>query len=528
MDFQVFRDAILRQNNSEDIQKLLKSVENDYASKAVTTEFKLGSDSTATGLDPLKLENLSAFMASVVADNQTIKLSKKIKSVPTTSNIYEIPRHLSHGDWFGSYGNFGEQLGLGDNKRTNHDRPRINIKYQVQNREVSIAQSLVGLYSGQGTIGGSGGSIDGKSYNSALQIETTSGLQDMAIIKNKTFWFGNESVDPDAFDGILELHKKQGAGNTKLLPEDYSKLSTVFDLRGAKLTYGKLNEINRAIMSKWGMADTFIGAPSIVDDLSSADLIDLRRLIQDNNKVLDNVTVGQEITTFKTQLGGRMELGWDFHLERHVEGTGTGENYGDSWKIADPNQKTRTDAPAVPTVTSGTNIAASDALSKFVAADAGDYYYAVAAIGTFGGISKLALINATPVTVAAGQCVNIFFADGAGVTPTKGYVIYRSLKNAPNANGYFYPIIEVSTTEKAAGYDGGSATYVRDRNRTLVKTQDACMFFNDVRIIHSPELLPITRIPLARVQLSDKFALANFYALAMPTPSKFAIIRNIG
>ena len=523
MDFETFKDTILGLKDSEQINDYLKSIEGDYR-KAVTTDHKLGSDPSAIGLDPLKLENLSAFMASVVADNQTIKLAKRIKSVPTDSNIYEIPRHLSHGDWYGQYGNFGEQLGLGDNKRTNHDRPRINIKYHVQNREVSIAQSLVKLYGG----GNSSGSIGGVSYNNALQIETTSGLQDMAIIKNKTFWFGNESVDPNACNGILELHKRQGAGGAKLNPEDYSKLTTVFDLRGAKLTYGKLNEINRSIMSKWGMADTFIGAPSIVDDLSSADLLDFRRLIQDNNKVLDNVTVGQEITTFKTQLGGRMDLAWDFHIERHIEGTGTGENYGDSWKIGDANQKIRTDAPAIPNVAAGTNVPAADALSKFAAGDAGDYFYAVAAVGEWGGQSKLALINAVPATVAAGQSVDLTFVDGAGATPTKGYVIYRSLKNAPTSTGYFYPIAEVTVTELANGYDGAVATKIRDRNRTLTKTQDACMFFNDTRIIHSPELLPITRVPLARIQLSDKFALANFYALAMPTPQKIAIVRNIG
>jgi len=518
MDYNSFKKLVLSKNNSEDIDQLLKAVE---------TEYELGSSTSATGLDPLKLENLSAYMASIVADNETIKLSKSLKRIPCTSNMYEVPRHLTHGTWFGNYGNFGEQLGLGDNQETDHDRALVKIKYQVENREVSIAASLINLYGGQGTNKTSGGRIDGKAYNQALEIETTSGLQEMAINENKGLWFGNSSVDPRAFDGILELHKykKQGDPTSKHTPEEYSQLKNVFDLRGSKLTYGKLNEVQRAIMSQWGMANSFFGAPSIIDDLSSADLELIRRINQNEPKQLENLTVGQSISAFNSQLGGKIALNWDFHLERHVEGTGTGENYGDSWKINDPNQNIRTNAPASPGTTS--NTAVGDALSKFGATDAGDYFYAVAAVGDYG-LSKLVLMNATAVTVAAGQSVDLVFADGAGTYPTRGYVIYRSEKDAPDATGYFYPIFEISTSELAAGYDGGAATVVRDRNRTLVHTQDAVMFYNDPRIIHVPELLPLTRIPLARTQLSDKFALAHFYALAMPTPQKIAIIRNVG
>lgn len=517
MEFEAFKQQLVKAGDLEAVNKLLKAVE---------TEYELGSSASATGLDPLKLENLSTFMASIVADNQTIKFSKMLKKISTTSNLYEVPRHLSHGTHYGNYGNFGEQLGLGDYQETNHDRRLYRIKYQVEHREVSIAQSLVELFGGAGTVKGSSGSIDGKSYNQALNIETTSGLQNMAISENRAYWFGNESIDPYAFDGLLELHKYQN-GTTKLTPVAYDGLNIVFDLRGDRLTYGKLNEINRAIMSRWGAADQFVAPPSVVDNLSSADLAEYRRIIQDG-KDLTNLLVGQEITRFRSQLGGIINLNWDFHLEQHIQGTGDGDNYGDSWKIGDANQTVRANAPAIPNVTSGTNVAAADVgFSKFEASDAGDYFYAVAAVGDYGQ-SKLALMNATAVTVAATESVDLTFVDGAGTYPTRGYIIYRSEKNAADATGYFYPIFSITTAELAAGYDGAAATKARDRNRQLVGTQTAAMFFNDPRIIHVPELLPTTRVPLARVQLSDKFALAHFYCLAMPTPSKVAIVKNIG
>ena len=80
-----------------------------------------------------------------------------------------------------------------------------------------------------------------------------------------------------------------------------NRLKTVIDMRGEPLTYQILNEAVTLAQSQWGSPDTFVGAPSLIEGLSSADLADLRRILQGKEYKNDNVAVGQKITTFISQ-----------------------------------------------------------------------------------------------------------------------------------------------------------------------------------------------------------------------------------
>ena len=193
---------------------------------------------------------------------------------------------------------------------------------------------------------------------------------------------------------------------------------------------------------------------------------------------------------------------------------------------------TSSQAPTAPVEgTNGCVAVATDADAKWAAGDAGDYFYAVSAINRFGE-SALTLLDASgnvAVSIVAGGAVDLAFTDGGGANAATGYTIYRS--NAGAASGAaatFYPVFSVSSAERTAGYDGGAAGVVRDRNRYLPNTDTAFLLENSEDIWSFKQLAPLMKMDLAILAPAYRFMILLYGTPFLYQPKKMVRFINIG
>ena len=122
------------------------------------------------------------------------------------------------------------------------------------------------------------------------------------------------------------------------------------------------------------------------------------------------------------------------------------------------------------------------------------------------------------------------FTDGGGSYPATSFVIYRSKKTPVSALAAtpLYPIIEISKAELTAGYDGGAAGYVRDRNRTIPGTEVAFMTEWNSEILAFKQLAPLMKMDLAVLSPSTRFMILLYGTPIMYATRKCVLLKNLG
>jgi len=95
--------------------------------------------------------------------------------------------------------------------------------------------------------------------------------------------------------------------------------------------------------------------------------------------------------------------------------------------------------------------ASSDAASQFTSARAGNYYYAVAAIGGQGQ-GQSTVLKSSQIAVAQGKRASITITASASGLET-GYAIYRSRQNGTNATDDFRLMCVIPRTGGTTVYD---------------------------------------------------------------------------
>jgi hypothetical protein len=89
-------------------------------------------------------------------------------------------------------------------------------------------------------------------------------------------------------------------------------------------------------------------------------------------------------------------------------------------------------------------------------------------------------------------------------------------------------LFTVSVAQKAAGYDGGAATVVRDRNRIIPNTVSAIVTDINSNVMAYKQLAPMMRMDLARTSPAYRFMVMNYGTPVLYQPKKVARIINIG
>ncbi len=167
--------------------------------------------------------------------------------------------------------------------------------------------------------------------------------------------------------------------------------------------------------------------------------------------------------------------------------------------------------PAAPLLTSA--IAGASATSNFVAADAGNYRYEIAAVGLNGRSTSLAV---APVAVVAGDGVT-FTMNDAGITDVVYYEVYRSDRNGAAATNKF--MTRVAFT--------GLPTVFVDDNDDIPGTSWCFLLNFDLDITEFAQLgVGPVKVPIAKTALSERFCIVLVGALIVKAPTQLWAFKN--
>ena len=434
--------------------------------KALSAGEELTNPGASPGVGfPLRVQSLEATMKNLTFEMDEIKLFKTIPKVPATNTVEEFNRLLS----YGSGGTRRFNLGF----MTEGDLPE---------EEVSTYERVAVLIKFLGTVGRVthvANTIRSAAGN-VIALETMN--KTMELLKNleNALFFGDSSLIPEQFDGLYKLIAT-GAPNN------------VIDLRGRALTEDTLNDLLLLIRDNFGMATDAYFATGAFADLAKQ-VYDRQRFAYAPAPGV----LGATVSAFQGQHG-------KINLHDHVfiqPGPGLALS-GLGKTDRRPNAPSITVPPAN----------APNAGSQFVTADAGTYFYQVVAGNRFG-LSVPVAAASTPVT--AGDGVTFTIQDN-GQNPTF-YEIYRTA--AGGAVGTAKLMTRVART--------GATQVVTDLNSDLPGTSQGFVLMQNQRSFSWSQLLPMTRIPLAAIDTSIRWAQVVYGGVKMYTPAKNVVVKNVG
>ena len=412
-------------------------------------------------------ESLDTTLVSVLWKQDEAKLFKALKKIPVKSPVHQWTRRTGVGNDDGAWVAEG---GASVEKDTDIERAFSTMKYLQTLRKVTLQATISNM------------------IEDAMTVEKMSGTLWIIQQIEKALFHGNSDMVTEEPDGIRKLIED----NISTDPEN------VIDLRGKTaetVDYeNAMVEGARVIRQKFGLVTDLFTSLKVMEDV--------QRLLRDRirfpagaggEKTLPNFVFEKYPTTFGTPV-----LEPDlFILE--------GEAPRTSVVVGVPSQQTISCAAAQDT----TN-------SKFVAADAGEYYYAVAAVNKFGQSLVSAEDN---VDVVAGDKVTISITEGADDGTC--FFIFRSKKDAgASATKLFCKKV------KRTGDDPDIVDY----NADLPGTSQAYLLGMNTmyNAIEWHQFLPLMKFDLYPTnQAVYPFLMLLFGAIGLKKPEHHVMIKNI-
>ena len=433
----------------------------------------------------LKVESLENNLKVLTFREQDIRLWKRIPKMSAFSTVEEYNQLESYGIERGGFNLEGE---LPNNEDSTYVRRSQLVKFLGVTKSVTHPMQLVNV----------------AGIASAIQQEIKNGTMWILRKVDRALAFADATVIPQEFNGLYAQQQRADVFGSL---DAWQDSTVVIDLRGFILTQDKIEQGAEAILEEFGMANLLFAPPAVLSDFAK-DFYAKQRVML--GTMGDTQFVAGAAPKSVSTTTGEIELQHDIFLRKaapRVIGSGS----------------THPGAPNNPTTTSVT-VSTTPTNSRFAAADAGDYRYAVAAINRNGESGLVAIGGAT--TLATEDAADLAFTDGGGANPATGYVIYRSKKN--DASGIVYPIFSVSVGEKASGYDGAAATQVRDLNRFLPDTDSAFMIQNDTDVYSFKQLAPLMKMDLAVLSPAYRFMVLLYGTPILYAPKKMVRFINIG
>ena len=231
---------------------------------------------------------------------------------------------------------------------------------------------------------------------------------------------------------------------------------------------------------------------------------------------ITGATVGQRVTKTQTQFGELDLFPSTFFDEKLTVRSGA--------------MATSPRAPGAPVPDGTTPVeAVTDTTNQFGSDGAGDYLYAVRARNRYG-LSPVAIMSTSAVTVAATQSVDLNFTAATSGQAATSFVIYRTVKDdvASSTTVTYYEIAEITAAEIVAGYDGGAANHFRDKNRFLPNTQTALVYDPNPDMIKYIQFIETSRLNYAITSPSQRFSVLQSGTPQLSAPGKIGRIINIG
>jgi len=429
-----------------------------------------GGSATANNISPLVPQQLQQTLSIATSSMADLKLWKMIQKTPAQNTVVEYNRVKRHG---AEHSPFIAEGGTAALNRSTYEKVAVQIRYLAEKREISDVAGFVNIV---------GPSPD------VMAEETRRGTEALLRRVEKELFHGDNSLNSLAWDGIIKQIKDGG---------------NVADLRGKAPSAVYLSEILGALYSApfYGMISSILVTPRVLSELIKQTVHSGRHdQIQVNGQSL---TFGANELSITGPYGPVKVIACPF-LERH-----------DRIAPAAGTHSVFEGTVVTPTI-SAQPLSPADAASKFVAADQGNYYYRVVPVGNDGvGIP----VDTNVVAVDAGDKVTFTIAQADGNTSVKFYQIYRSAKDAANANGALL-VGEVK--------NNGLTTVFEDFNAKVPGTSEIVFVNSAPDYMEYFQMLSLVRRPLAQIKTTYPFLLMMFGAPAVKLPTKMFVVNNAG
>ena len=451
--------------------------------------------------EPLKVESLEKTLKLVEFRMKDIKLWNAIPKMVAYNTVEEYIQLESYGTDRGGFYGEGE---LSDVEDSQYRRKAELVKYIQVTGEVTLQAQMV------------------RSYVDAMRKE----------VENKTMWIirkvnsaltkADSSLIGKEFNGLYAQHQLVGSAQGDLYPtlDAYQDSTVVIDLRGASLTQQDLEDAAVNVDDNFGNVDNLFAPPTVTSGLYK-DYFQRQRIITGTSAATG--VIGTTPRAIDTQFG-QVAINQDKFMKKTPARLLTA-------------LATSSKAPVAPAV-SAQALDGGDAQSRFVSGEAhtgalGTVFYAVSAINEYGESALTVFNNSTKITLTAGESVNLTFTAGSGGSyAASGFVIYRSkitaATNATTGEVKFYPLFKVTTAQLTAGYDGGTAGIVKDRNRFLPDTEEGFVSEMVDDVMSFKQLAPISKLDLAVLAPSNRFISFLWGTPILYTPKKMVRFLNVG
>jgi hypothetical protein len=417
----------------------------------------------------LKPESLERTLYNVTFRMEHVKLWRALDKIPAYNTVEEFSRLLEYGNGIAAFIDEGE---LPSEQDSTYERAVDVVKYMGTTRRVTHVMQTVRTHIG-----------------SAVAQETVNGTMWLLERIERALFYGNSSLVPQEFDGIFTLLEN-------LLPTD-----NVFDLRDQSMSQDFVEEGAHVVRAapNYGMPTDLWMSMGVYSDLARTFYPTQRSALPAGS----DGTVGFVVDRMRTQ-GGLIRFNPDVFIQPGQAAIAAG--LGDASKRPAP--------PVVGTASAGAP--AGGEVSLFTADDAGDYRYRVALRNRFGISTPVDVNGGAGITVAAGQKVTIPVTNGSPAGTA--IIIYRSPKDGTLADAREMVQVPVS----------GPTTNVGDLNADLPGTTKACLLQQNRESWVIKQLSPMTRMPLAQIDTSTRWAQVIYLVLTLHTPRKNILYKNVG
>lgn len=466
-------------------------------SKALEAGMITGRDTnnlTNASGSPLKVESLEKTLKVVTFQEQQIAAWKLFPKDRAFNTVEEFNQVTSYGSEENSA--FLLEGELPGEEDSSYVRRAQLVKFMGVTRSVSHVMTLVNTNIGN--------VIDQYSREGTLSI-----LQRL----DRSLFYADSRLDSNSFNGLFAQHESHDGINYVggSLDAYLGSTDLVIDLRGQVLTPTHVERAMEAISENYGQGTHLFGPNKVFSNYANQ-MYQFQRynLNSDNNGLMPGNNIPGQVTNF-----GNVDFARDVFLRRFrtIE---IGVNSG----------ATNAKAPANPVPDGVTPLAlvSSDTSSKWSAVDAGTYTWAVRACNRFGK-SALTVLSGSGIALVAGKSADLKFAAGSGGEAATYFEIYRSQDGSTTK---FEHVFSISAAQRTAGYDGGAAGVVRDRDRFMAATDQALLIENRPTVHVYKQLAPLMKMDLAVVSPSYRFMILQYGTVMMYAPRKAVRFINIG
>ncbi|MGR9108262.1 MAG: hypothetical protein ACU843_15180 [Gammaproteobacteria bacterium] len=448
----------------------------DAADLRKALEAGYGSDvASLQGGGALRIQSLDKTMMSTIQENRHFRLFNELQKTNATATVDEYTEQSGVGGFLG--GSTNTETGNIASSTGEYARRVGVVKYLMTRREVSFVVQA------------------GNNLVDAQAIEAQNGALQLLTDAEYLCFDGDSSIVPTEFDGINAQIKSLNSADH------------IIDAEAATLDSFPLISKASATVSAYrnfGMPTHLFTSQLTQSDLD-ANLDPAYRVSLDS--MGRDVVLGAPVSAIRTSWGNISVCPDVFVLDEPQRMPFQVDYSAEA--VANDTFKPAAVAPVA---------SAGSASSKWAAAHAGNYYYAVAGVNAAG--QSTVLVSAQ-VAVAAGNKVTITIDRSVAATET-GYVIYRGRKDGTNGVTDFRFMDRVAVA-------GAQTVYV-DENNEIPGTSRAYLLNMKpgMNAITWRQYLPMTKFPLyPTVSAVIPWAQLLFGYLRVAKRKQHVVVKNI-